>query len=65
MTGGRLFMMYDKMLCATPIDKKYGDQLLIARISEYAYPDIIKKDETLPMGFTASQGKVIFFFCNY
>ncbi|MFT5599994.1 MAG: hypothetical protein ACI9N1_000225 [Flavobacteriales bacterium] len=52
MMGGRLFMMDDKMLCGTHIDKKLGQSLLMARIGEDAYPEAIKIEDTLPMDFT-------------
>lgn len=52
MMGGRLFMMDDKMLCGTHIDKKLGQSLLMARIGVDAYPEAIKMEGTLPMDFT-------------
>ena len=52
MIGGLCFMVDDKMLCGTHIDKKYGDSLFMARIGEDAYNKEIVKDECLPMDFT-------------
>ena len=52
MMGGRIFFVDDKMLCGIHIDKKYGDQLLMARIGEAAYEKVIDKSECLPMDFT-------------
>jgi hypothetical protein len=52
MMGGRLFQVDEKMLCGIHTDKKHGDDLLMARIGEEAYPAEIEKDETLPMDFT-------------
>lgn len=52
MMGGLLFKMDEKMLCGIHIDKKYGDNLLMARIGEDAYERELEKKETLPMDFT-------------
>ena len=52
MMGGRIFFVDDKMLCGIHIDKKYGDQLLMARIGEDAYKSEITKEVCLPMDFT-------------
>jgi len=52
MMGGRLFMVDNKMLCGTHIDKKYGDSLLMARIGEATYEKVIEREDCLPMDFT-------------
>ncbi len=52
MMGGRIFFVDDKMLCGIHIDKKYGEQLLMARIGEEAYAKVIDKEVCLPMDFT-------------
>lgn len=52
MMGGRIFFVDSKMLCGIHIDKKFGDQLLMARIGEEAYKKVIDKPECLPMDFT-------------
>lgn len=52
MMGGRLFFVDDKMLCGIHIDKKYGDQLMMARVGEDAYAEVIERKECLPMDFT-------------
>jgi len=52
MMGGRIFFVDDKMLCGIHIDKKYGDQLLMARIGEEAYAVESSKEVCLPMDFT-------------
>ena len=52
MMGGLVFMVNDKMLGGTHIDKKYGDSLLMLRIGEEAYEKSISKPECLPMDFT-------------
>ncbi len=52
MMGGLLFMVDDKMFCGIHYDKKYGDNLLMARIGELAYENEINKKACLPMDFT-------------
>lgn len=52
MIGGVVFMVDDKMLCGTHIDKKYGDSLLMVRIGEEAYEQVQENDAVLPMDFT-------------
>lgn len=52
MMGGRIFFVDDKMLCGIHIDKKYGDQLMMARIGVDAYEQEISKEVCLPMDFT-------------
>lgn len=52
MMGGLCFKVDDKMLCGIHTDKKFGDNLLMARIGEDAYPNEISKDVCLPMDFT-------------
>ncbi len=52
MMGGHVFMVDDKMLCGTHLDKKYGASLLMARIGEAAYEEEIERQECLPMDFT-------------
>ena len=52
MMGGRIFFVDDKMLCGIHIDKKFGDQLMMARIGEVAYEKEIEKEACLPMDFT-------------
>lgn len=52
MMGGRLFQVDEKMLCGLHTDKKHGDDLLMARIGEEAYPTEIEKEVALPMDFT-------------
>lgn len=52
MMGGLCFKVNDKMLCGIHTDKKYGDNLLMARIGEEAYQKEIAKDVCLPMDFT-------------
>ena len=52
MMGGMLFMVDDKMLCGTHLDKKYGDNLLMVRIGEDAYTKNIENPTCLPMDFT-------------
>lgn len=52
MMGGLCFKVDEKMLCGIHTDKKYGDNLLMARIGEDAYETEIEKDVCLPMDFT-------------
>lgn len=52
MMGGLCFKVNNKMLCGIHTDKKYGDDLLMARIGENVYLDELKKPECLPMDFT-------------
>lgn len=52
MMGGLCFKVDNKMLCGIHLDKKYGDNLLMARIGEDIYKSEISKDHCLPMDFT-------------
>ena len=52
MMGGLCFKVNDKMLCGIHLDKKYGDNLFMARIGEKAYLKELKKKHCLPMDFT-------------
>lgn len=52
MMGGLCFKVDGKMLCGIHTDKKYGDNLLMARIGEDAYLSELEKPECLPMDFT-------------
>lgn len=52
MMGGLCFKVDEKMLCGIHLDKKYGDNLLMARIGPEVYEEAIKKEECLPMDFT-------------
>jgi len=52
MMGGLVFMVNNKMCCGIHIDKKYGDNLLMAKIGIEAYSHEIKKEVCLPMDFT-------------
>lgn len=52
MMGGLVFMVNNKMCCGIHNDKKYGDNLLMAKIGENAYEKEIQKEECLPMDFT-------------
>ena len=50
--GGLCFKVDNKMLCGIHLDKKYGDNLLMARIGESVYEAELDKPECLPMDFT-------------
>jgi hypothetical protein len=52
MMGGLCFKVDGKMLCGIHLDKKFGDNLLMARISEAAYENQLAKPNCLPMDFT-------------
>ncbi|OEJ98494.1 RNA methyltransferase [Flavivirga aquatica] len=52
MMGGLCFKVNNKMLCGIHLDKKYGNNLLMARIGESIYEAKLEKPECLPMDFT-------------
>ncbi len=52
MFGGICFLVDDKMLCGTHIDKKSGEEFLLCRIGDEEYQTVIEKDECIPMEFT-------------
>ena len=52
MIGGMCFMVDGKMCVGTHIDKKSGQNLLMARIGEDAIEQAMKQDGCLPMDFT-------------
>lgn len=52
MFNGICFMVDDKMCCGTHIDKKTGENLLLCRIGEEIYPEVIERDDCIPMNFT-------------
>ena len=52
MMGGLCFKVDGKMLCGIHLDKKFGDNLLMARIGETVYKVELEKPNCLPMDFT-------------
>lgn len=52
MMGGLCFKLDNKMLCGIHTDKKFGDNLLMARIGEDVYIKELEKPNCLPMDFT-------------
>lgn len=52
MMGGLCFKVDNKMLCGIHLDKKFGDNLLMARVGESVYEKELDKPECLPMDFT-------------
>jgi hypothetical protein len=52
MMGGLCFKVDDKMLCGIHFDKKFGDNLLMARIGEAVYEAELKNPNCLPMDLT-------------
>ena len=52
MIGGLCFMVDNKMCCGIHIDKKYGDNLLMARIGVEKAEEVMAQPNVLPMDFT-------------
>lgn len=52
MMGGLCFKVDCKMLCGIHFDKKFGDNLLMARVGEAVYKAELEKPNCLPMDFT-------------
>ncbi|MCB0646445.1 MAG: TfoX/Sxy family protein [Saprospiraceae bacterium] len=52
MMGGLCYMVDDKMCFGIHFDKKRQTDLLMARVGEAAYPDLLKKEGCEPMDFT-------------
>lgn len=61
MMGGLVFMVNGKMCCGIHTDKKYGDNLLMAKIGEENYTLEITKNECLPMDFSGRPMKGFIF----
>src|SRR5688572_8212460 len=57
MFSGICFMVDEKMLCGTHIDKKSGESVLLCRIGEEAYETAIERDDCIPMEFTGKAMK--------
>ena len=51
--GGLCFKVDNKMLCYININKDYGDSLIMDRIGNIVYEDLLTKSECLPMDFAA------------
>lgn len=52
MFGGICFKVDDKMLCGLLKDKSTSADLLMARVGEQAYENLLEKEFCLPMDFT-------------
>ncbi len=52
MMGGLVFMVNEKMCIGIHIDKKLNHSLLMARIGQEQYDQVINQSYTLPMDFT-------------
>ena len=52
MMGGLCFMVDEKMACVILYDKKKETDLLMARIGQDEYVDLLTRDHVLPMDFT-------------
>lgn len=50
--GGLCFMVDDKMCCGILFDKKKQTDLIMARVGEDAFEDLIDNDKCHPMDFT-------------
>jgi hypothetical protein len=57
MFSGICFMVDDKMLCGTHIDKKSGDNVLLCRIGEQVYETAVERNDCIPMEFTGKPMK--------
>ncbi len=56
MFSGVCFLVDDKMLCGTHIDKQTNESLLLCRLSNDDYNEVIEKPHCMPMNFT---GKIM------
>ncbi len=52
MMGGLCFMVDGKMACWIHYDKKRKTDLLMARVGQENYLDLLERDHSLPMDFT-------------
>ena len=52
MFGGICFMVDNKMCCATHLNKKTGEDMLMCRIGPDAHEAALEKDYVVPMEFT-------------
>ena len=52
MMGGLIFLVDEKMLCGIHFDKKKDTDLLMARVGEGAFEELIDNDKCHPMDFT-------------
>jgi len=50
MFGALCFMLDDKMLCGTRIDKETDEDLLLCRVGEEVFEKVIEENDVLPMG---------------
>ncbi|GAB3503388.1 TfoX/Sxy family protein [Emticicia fontis] len=57
MFSGICIMVDDKMFCATHIDKKTGDDVLLCRLSEQDYEAAMEDVNCVPMDFTGKSMK--------
>jgi len=56
MFGGLCFMLNDKILCGTRINKQTDEDLLLCRVGEEVHEKVIEDNDVLPMG---SNGKTM------
>lgn len=57
MFGGVCFLVDDKMLCGNHLDKKTGEDLLMCRIGESVYENVLEQNYCIPMEFTGHSMK--------
>jgi hypothetical protein len=57
MFSGICFMVDNKMCCATHIDKKTSEDVLLCRVGEKVYAHVIERDDVIPMEFTGKAMK--------
>ena len=50
MFGALCFMLDDKMLCGTRINKQTNEDLLLCRVGEEVFDKVIEENDVLPMG---------------
>ena len=50
MFGALCFMLDDKMLCGTRIDKQTDEDLLLCRVGEEVFEKVIEENDVLQMG---------------
>jgi len=57
MFSGICFMVDEKMCCATHIDKRTGEDVLLCRIGDELYETALEEPDCIPMTFTGREMK--------
>ena len=52
MFSGICFMVDDKLCCGTHVNKDSGESVMLCRIGEARYVELIERDDCVPMNFT-------------